>query len=135
MLRVTADTNILVSATICAGNEYELLKLAKLGKIKLMLSPHILAEFKGVISRPKFGFNDKQISEVSKQLLMVSEVVMPNIKVNVIKEDPADNHVLECALSGKADYIVSGDKHLLDLKKYEKVKIFRTWAMLKIIKV
>lgn len=134
MIRVTADTNTLVSATISLGNEYELLRLAKLGKIRLVLSPQILAEFKGVVSRPRFGFSDKQVSEVSKQLLAISEVVMPNIKIDVVREDPADNRILECAVSGNVDYIVSGDKHLLNLKGYKGIKIVKTGMILKIVK-
>ena len=62
MLKVTADTNTLVSATIAKGNEFELLKLAYEGKIELILSPSILKELREVISRPKFGFSEQQIS-------------------------------------------------------------------------
>ena len=56
MIKITADTNTLVSATIAKGNEFELLKLAKEGKIKLILSLGILNEFKNVISRAKFSY-------------------------------------------------------------------------------
>lgn len=133
MLKVTLDTNILVSSTISEGNEYELLKLAKLGKIRIVLSLDILKEFKDVISRSKFGFSEKQIADVTKHIISLSEIVIPKKKLDVIKEDPADNRILECAFAGKVKYIVSGDGHLLDLKKYKRIPIVKTSEFLKII--
>ena len=133
MLKITVDTNTLISATITNGNEFELLRLARLGRIKLILSPQILKEFKEVISRPKFGFSQEQINNALKQIINVSSIVMPSIKVNIIKDDPEDNKILECAVSGKVDYIVSGDSHLLKLGEYESIKIVRTTDILKLV--
>ena len=126
MLKITADANILISATIAKGNEFELLKLAKLGKIELVLSPQILKEFREVISRPKFGFSKEQVISVLKQIISISTIIISFTKVNTIKEDPCDNRILECAETGKVNYIVSGDDHLLNLKQYKGVKIVRT---------
>jgi len=134
MLRVTPDTNTLISAFISEGNEYELLKSAKLGKIKIILSLDILKEFKDVISRPKFGFSKEQIKNVFKQILSISEIIVPKLKIRIIKEDPEDDKVLECASAGNVDYIVSGDRHLLNLKNYKNIKIIRTFEVLKLIK-
>lgn len=133
MLKITADTNTLISATITEGNEFELLKLAKLKKIELILSPQILKEFKEVISRPKFGFSQEQISGAFKQILTISTILIPLVKLNIIKEDPDDNKILECAETGKADYIVSGDNHLLKLRKHKDIKVVRTKFILDII--
>jgi putative PIN family toxin of toxin-antitoxin system len=123
MFNVTLDTNILVSAFISRGNEYRILRLAKLEKIKLSLSLEILEEFKEVISRPKFGFSQEQINKATKELLSVSEILITSSKLEVVKEDPDDNKILECALDGKSEFIISGDRHLLDLKEYKKIKI------------
>lgn len=133
MLRVTLDTNTLVSAAIVKGNEFQLLNLARLGKIELILSPQILKEFKDVISRVRFGFSQKQISDVFKQVVNISRIIVPSTVINKIKEDSSDNKILECAMSGKVDYIVSGDDHLLNLKKYKDVKIVKTIDILKLI--
>jgi len=133
MLKVTADTNILISASIAKGNEFELLRLAKLNKIQLILSPQILKEYKEVISRPKFGFSEVQIESALKQILRICSLVMPSIKINAVIEDPDDNMILECAVTGKVGYIVSGDKHLLDLKEFENIKIVTTASILKLI--
>lgn len=133
MLKIVADTNILISAAITEGSEFELLNLAKLKKIELVLSPQILKEFKEVISRPKFGFSQEQISNAFKQIISVSTIVMPSVEVNIIKDDAEDNKILECAETGKVDYIVSGDEHLLSLKKYKNIRIVRTRAILDIV--
>ncbi len=133
MLRFTLDTNTLVSAVISKGNEYRLLKLAKEGRIKVILSLSIIKEFKEVISREKFGFSQKQIDNVLKQILNICELVIPTIKLSVIKDDPDDDAILECAVTGDVNYIVSGDRHLLDLGRYDKISIIRTFEALKII--
>ena len=133
MLKITPDTNTLVSAAISKGNEYELLRLAELGNVKLILSPQIIQEFIGVISRPKFGFSEKQIADSIKQIIDVSNIIMPVKGIDIIKEDPEDNRILECAQAGKADYIVSGDRHLLNLKNYKSIRIIRTKQALDII--
>ena len=133
MLKVTADTNTLVSAAIAKGNEFELLKFAYEGKIELILSPSILKEFREVIARPKFGFSEQQISNMFKQIINIITIVMPSIRLDVVKEDPSDNKILECAETGKVDYIVSGDNHLLKLKAYGNIQIIKTFEMLKII--
>ena len=123
MFNVTLDTNILVSAFISKGKEYRILRLVKLGKIKLSLSLEILKEFKEVISRPKFGFSQEQINKATKELLSISEILITSSKLEIVKEDPDDNKILECALDGKSDFIISGDRHLLDLKEYKNNKI------------
>lgn len=131
MLKVTPDTNTLVSAVISKGNEFELLRLAHISKIKLILSLQILKEFKDVISRKKFGFSNEQINRILKSIVNISAIIMPSNRIDLIKEDPADNKILECAESGKADYIVSGDYHLLKLKEYKEIKIVKTSEFLK----
>ena len=134
MLKITADTNTLISAATAKGKEFELLKFAYEGKIELVLSPSILKEFREVISRAKFGFSEQQVSNVFKQIINITTIVTPSIKLDVVKEDPSDNKILECAETGKVDYIVSGDNHLLKLKKYGNIKIIKTFEMLKIIR-
>src|SRR3989338_7467919 len=97
MLKVVVDTNVLISATIIQGKQFEILKLAKLGKINLITSPNILKEFEEVISREKFGFSKEQVSLAINQILEIAEIVIPQQKVSIVKEDPDDNIILECA--------------------------------------
>jgi len=123
MLKVVVDTNVLISATIIQGKQFEILKLSKLGKINLITSPNILKEFEEVISREKFGFSKEQVSLAINQILEIAELIIPQHKIDFIKSDPDDNIVLECAQESNADIIISGDDHLLDLKKYKKIQI------------
>ena len=133
MLRVVADTNVLVSAVIAKGNEYLLLKEAKLGHIRLVLSLQIIKELKGVLSRPKFGFSDKQIESVVKHIITISEIIVATSRVDAVKEDPSDNKIIEAAIDGEADYIASGDKDLLRLQKFRNIKIIPAAVLLRLI--
>ena len=133
MLRVVADTNVLVSAIIAKGNEYLLLKEAKLGHIRLVLSLQIIKELKGVLSRPKFGFSNEQVESVAKHIISLSEIIVATSRVDVVKEDPSDNKIIEAAIDGEADYIVSGDKELLRLQKFKNIKIVSSATLLRVI--
>ncbi len=126
MLKIVLDTNVLVSAAIIQGKQFELLKLAKLGEIKIILSPQIIEEFKEVISRERFGFSKEKINEAVRQILEIAEIIIPKQKLDIVKDDLDDNIILECALEAKANYIISGDEHLLALKEYKSIRIINT---------
>ncbi|MFT4249913.1 MAG: putative toxin-antitoxin system toxin component, PIN family [Candidatus Woesearchaeota archaeon] len=134
MLRVVLDTNVLVSAAIYQGNEYEVLQLIQLARVQLLLSEEIIQEFTAVLKRPKFGFSTTQVVDVIKQLRLICEVVHPKKRLEVIQEDLDDNKFLECALEGKADYILSGDKHLLKLKHFEEIPIINASKFIALLK-
>jgi len=130
MLRAVLDTNTFVSAVIAKGNESELLLAAHRGDFKIVTSLEILKEFKGVISRPKFSFSKEQIQNVLLHIIEAAEIVQPNIRLDIVKEDPDDNKVIECAVFSKADFIVSGDKHLLKLKKVNGITVIKSAELL-----
>jgi|SRR3989344_719234 len=134
MLKIIADTNVLISAFIALGNEYEVLKLAKLEHIKIILSLELLEEFNNVIAREKFGFSKEQIGDFTKQILDITETIYSSSKIDAIKEDIEDNKVLEAAVDGKVDYIVSGDEHLLKLREFRGIKIVNAKEFLSLIK-
>ena len=75
-----------------------------------------------------------QVESALEQIQKISEIVEPKIKLKVIKDDPDDDKILEAAVEGHADYVVSGDNHLLELKKFRDIKIIRTRAFLDILK-
>jgi len=124
MARLVLDTNIFISALGWGGRPGKVLKSCISGRHELLLSLELLEELASVLRHPKFDFIpvEKKV-HLLKNLAIISEIVRPAIKLNVIPEDPADNKVLECAVAGAADYIISGDAHLLDLKQYSKVRI------------
>jgi putative PIN family toxin of toxin-antitoxin system len=123
VLRVTADTNILISGlNFKRGKPFELLELARTGKISLAVSESILREMEDVLRR-KFGWNDEDIADGRKRITAMARTVKPTVRLDVIKEDPDDNKILECASSSSSDFIVSGDKDLLRLGHYDSVRI------------
>lgn len=122
MKRVVFDTNVYISALLFSGIPRKLLRKADIGVFQLIVSKQILAEVHGVL-QVKFDYETEQLEIIKNLLLSMSLIVEPKKKVNRITVDLPDNRILECAEEGNADYIVSGDKHLLRLGKYKKIKI------------
>lgn len=122
-LKVVFDTNIYISAILFGGNPRQILELAREKEIKLFISKFILLEIAQKL-RDKFGWEECEIQEVIKGICKFAIVVSPKKKVNVIKEDKEDNAILDCALVGEVDMIISGDKrHLLSLGKFKDISI------------
>jgi len=130
-IRAVADTNILVSAIFWEGNESKVIHLVEEGKLRLYISPKLLKELKDVLSYEKFGLDKKEIEESIEYILTFTEVILPKRRVNLIQEDPPDNRVLECALQCRANYIISGNHHLLQLKEFKKIKIVDAGELVK----
>jgi hypothetical protein len=126
-VKVVLDTNVLVSIIFKKRLAKEFSKLSGRGVIKFYTSKEILRELARVLSYPKIErVLEKSLvekKEILESLVMELEVVEPKKRVKLMKEDPADNKILECALEIKADYIVSGNGHLLKLGKFKNAKI------------
>ena len=133
MVKVVIDTNVLVSAILFGGNPEQVLDSVEEGKIKILISEEILEEFKEVLQR-KFGFSLDIVEVTVSAIKGISTLVTPTQRLNVIKKKENDNRILECAVEGKVQYIVSGDKrHLLPLKEYQGMKILSPAKFLKVI--
>ena len=124
-LRVVLDTNILVSAFFWEGNERKILLKCKKRKLDSIISLEILNELEKVL-KMKFKVPENKIRDYSKEILYFSEIVFPLGELDIVKEDPTDNIILETALIGKANILVTGNKHLLKLKKFKNIKILQT---------
>ena len=123
MHKVVLDTNIYLSAILFGNKPEEFIGLGKTGKIQILISEEILAEIAGILKR-KFKWDDTLISDAIESIKEYTVLITPSETVNIIKLHEPDNRILECAVEGKADYIVSGDKHhILPLKEYKKIKI------------
>ena len=133
MIRLVIDTNVFVSALISTRSIPALLLDEAEKNYTLFISKEILGEVEDVISRKKFGFSTQKISSAMEAILSFSEIINPDIKVDVIKSDPDDNKILECAIACKASYIVSGDSHLLDLREYGSIKIINPKTALELL--
>jgi putative PIN family toxin of toxin-antitoxin system len=107
-----------VSGTLWGGTPRQILDLARAGRLHLCTSTALLLELAEVLGRSKFADRVSQYGDVQFLLdgyAALVEVIEPGHTSPVISADPDDDHVLACALAASADYIVSGDRHLLDL--------------------
>lgn len=120
--RVVFDTNVLVSATLNESKPYAVLELAEREEITSIISPGIINELEDVLSRERLPFEREQIDEFVGKVLSASELVTPEISLEAVEDDPDDNKILECAVAGNADYIISGDSHLLDIGEYRDIR-------------
>lgn len=134
-MRITVDTNVLISALGWNGAEAAIIKMVLDSKLELCLSAQILSEFYRVVKYPKLGFTDQEIDGFIGRLLPHVVFISPTQNLNVVTADPDDNKIIECAVEGKSDYIVSGDKHLLQLCQYEGIEILRAPEFMKIITI
>lgn len=122
-MRVVLDTNILISAMAFGGKPKRVLEKAIRGDIQLVLSDPILEEVQGVLVRKKFNYPAHIAIEIVQQLSTLADIVYPDEQITVIKNDSADNRILECAVAGNVKFIVSGDEHLLSLGYYQRIRI------------
>ena len=122
-MKVVLDTNVLISAIMFGGKSRKILEMGISGKIKIALSQDILKELAEVLVDKKFRAPISFVQQTIHELSEISELVIVTSKINVIKNDPDDNRILECAVSAKADYIISGDSDLLALKHFKRIKI------------
>jgi putative PIN family toxin of toxin-antitoxin system len=121
MIRVVIDTNVIISALNFGGNPKAVLELARKRRIRNTTSPFIINEIERVLTR-KFGWRMEVTREVINDIQGFSLIVNPPETLAVIK-NLSDNRILECAVAGGADYLISGDHHLTDLKTFESINI------------
>jgi|SRR3989344_6443 len=123
MINAVFDTNIYISALHFNSRiPRRLLESADKGNFLLIISPQILAELRGVL-RVKFGYSPQKLDLLEELLKFSCKIVDPKIRVRVVKDDPDDDKIIECAIDGEAVVIVSGDRHLLKLKSYKGIRI------------
>ncbi len=130
MIRVVLDTNILISAILFGGKPRQVLEKAVRGEIRLCLSEAILEELKGVLRRSKFDYPTEAIQVILTELISLSDFVNPSKTIRVVSEDPEDNRILECAVEAEANYIITGDVHLLRLGRYQDIEVLNAVAFL-----
>ena len=121
-MRVVFDTNILVSAIVFPGGSAEkaLHRIIE-GADYLLISKPLLHELLEVLGR-KFSRDREELSRVAVFLGDLGEMSHPQSKVQVLDDDP-DNRILECAVAGQADVIVTGDRAMLELQRYQNIEI------------
>jgi uncharacterized protein len=129
MIRVTADTNIYISALMFGGLPAVFLDLAMRRAFTLVISAPLLDELDEKL-RWKFRVAPEDASKIRDRLESVAHLAKPGFVLDAVADDPDDNRVLECAIAGKASRIVSGDRHLLKIGSYDGIEILTVRAFL-----
>lgn len=131
MIKVVLDTNVLISATLSRkGKPAQILMLAREGKIELLFSTATTKELWDVLHYKRITARLEKLKiplslaeEFLKGLVKASTLVLVNLEVDVIKDDPSDNVFLACAIEGQANFIISGDNHIKTLGQYQEIQI------------
>jgi len=121
-MRIVVDTNVIVSALVFGGVPRQILELADTGRCELFFSEAIQTEVRRVLVE-KFAWETTTLRKALQVLWSVGEMVVPRIAVRAVPDDPDDDRILECALEADADFLVSGDRHLLQLQVYKSIAI------------
>jgi uncharacterized protein len=128
VIRAVFDTNVIVSGlTTVSGSPHDVLDDWVRGDVVLIISEAIVDEVSGVLRRPFFHekrhVGETDVFRIRQSLLSDAIVISPKKCLRVIPADPSDDRILECALDGDAEYVVSGDHHLLELREYQGIQI------------
>lgn len=136
MLKVVADTNVLVSSLIRGGKPRQLVSKIDGVGIRLVSSEPLLKELLSVLARDKIRryVAPQDVEGFLRYLGKRTTLVKIKSGFKVIKEDPMDDATLNTAYSAKADYIISGDKHLTSLREFKGIRVVTADEMLKILR-
>ena len=131
-LTAVFDTNILFSATGWRGKPFECVQRARAGEVQVVTCPELIEELAEKLET-RLHFSADQVAETIADYLGFLRVIRVPKVLMAVPHDPEDNMVLECAIEGEAQYIVSGDKHLLELKEYRGIRIIRAGDFLNLV--
>ena len=132
-MRIVLDTNVVVSAILFGGKPQEILEAALAGDFRLCISEPMVVELQGVLQRPKFEFNRQIVQSIVSEITLLAEWVTPTKHFELVEDDPADNDVIDCAVEANADFLISGDRHLLQLGMCVNIQIVSSDSFIKIL--
>jgi putative PIN family toxin of toxin-antitoxin system len=138
MMRVVFDTNTIVSAILWGNKPREALYAIGQKRAILLCSQALRNEILEVLSREKFAPKFEALGMSPQQVMddfqaMIEWVENPPQLGRVVPNDPKDDLIIECAVGGKAEYIVSGDHHLLEMQNYASIQILSVQAFLSLL--
>jgi len=133
LIKIVLDTNVLISALLFGGKPKQILERAVSGEFRMITCREILEELEGVLCGKKFKYPPEIVRNIINEIEALSEIVAPVQAIRLLKVDPYDNVILECALEARADYIISEDVHLLELLEVEGGKIINPAQFLEIV--
>ncbi|MBU0568244.1 putative toxin-antitoxin system toxin component, PIN family [bacterium] len=134
MVKVVIDTNVYISGTFWSGKPKKIINMAKRREISVVTSQGLLEELKDVLTREDkdFRLSEEEADKIIGNIRSYAELVKPTQQVTVCR-DTKDNKVIECAIEGRADYIVSGDPDLKVLREYKDIQMVSPNELLEIL--
>ncbi len=130
---VVFDTNVLVSAILSTnGTSHALVRLASEGKIVGYTSKALMDEFREIIQRD-YEVSFERANRMVDVFLQFLKIVEPTIRLDVVKEDPDDNRVLECAMTTHAQFVASWDPHLTQIGRFNEIQILNPGKMIELL--
>jgi uncharacterized protein len=127
---IVPDTNVLVSALGWKGSPRLVFRRCTDGLYQLFISPILIKETARVLAYPKLGITELQRDEFLALIAEMAIIIEPQFTLDLISADPSDNRILECAIAGNCQYVVTGDKHLLGLSSVAGIQIVTPDAFL-----
>jgi len=131
-IKAVLDTNIILSSIFWRGKEHEVVKKGLEGDYVLVTSKDIVDEVVRTL-RDKFRFPEDKIEELLALLKNFCEIITIKTRLKIVTEDPTDDKIIETAVDGNADFIVTGDNHLLKIKEHKGIKIMSSGEFLELI--
>lgn len=124
-MRAVLDTNVLISSVISTGVTHDVVVRGFRGEYQIVVSVATLTEFRDTLSKypEKFQLMDDEIQREVETVRYFAEFVDPDEEINAVDADPDNDKFLEAAVAGDVDYLVSGDRHLLDVGDYRGIDI------------
>lgn len=135
MARVVIDTNVFISGLLGSRTSRQFIQLVREKKIGIVISPELLNELIQVASQPKFKevISPPAVKTLSELIKSRALFVSPTRRIKICRH-PADNRILECAVSGNVEFIITNDKDLLSLNPYKDITIITPWEYLNSLK-
>ena len=124
-MRAVLDTNVLISSVISTGVPHEIVIKGVGSEYQIVVSVATLTEFRDTLLKypEKFHMDEDDVQQEVETIRYFAEFVDPDEEITAVEDDPDDDKFLEAAVAGNVDYIVSGDRHLLDLDSFQRIEI------------
>ena len=133
-MKIVLDANIFISSFFWGGNPRMVLERVITRTDELLITKEILDEIEEVLNRPKFHVGKNEIEYYLQSIEEIAHKIVTKNRLTKASRDKADNKYIECGIAGKANYIISGDIHLLEIREYDNLKIVTAKEYLEIIR-
>lgn len=124
-MKAVLDTNVLISGVISTGVSHDVLVSGFRSEYHIIVSVETLTEFRETLLKypEKFHMDEAAVQREVETVRYFAEFVDPEVSITAVEDDPDDDKFLEAAVAGDVEYVVSGDRHLLDLDSFRGVEI------------